>query len=106
MVSSASSTVTSAPSSSAGIRRAMKFGSNGTSILVVIVEALGRRVALQPFAIPFDVFLITRAIPQLADPGVEEQPPFEIARLQEYCVLGDIGERGAGDVESDQIGIF
>src|SRR5260370_29887674 len=87
IVRSASSTVTSAPSSSAGIRRAMKFGSNGNSILGEVVEALGWRVPLQPFAIPFDIFLVARPAAEFAHPRVEEQPPFKIARLQEDPVL-------------------
>src|SRR6516164_10751142 len=102
-VSPASSTVTSAPSSSAGISRAMKWRSNGTSIFVVVVEALRRRVLLQPLAVPLDIFLIADAGAQLADPGVEEQPPFEVARLHVDRVLRDIGEWRAAGVEPDQI---
>src|SRR5205807_9075879 len=39
---------------------------NSKSILVVVVKALRRRVALQPFAVPLDIFLVARAVPQLA----------------------------------------
>src|SRR5260370_37521387 len=104
--SRASSTVTAAPSMSAGISRAMKWGSNGTSILVVVVEALRRGVLLQPFAVPFDIFLVADAGAQFADPGVEKQPPLEIARLHEDRILGDIGKRRAAGVEPDQILVF
>src|SRR6266550_2434623 len=84
---------------SAAIRRAMKWGSNGTSVFVVVVEALRRRVPLQPFAVPLDIFLVARARAQFADPGVEKQPPFEVTRLQEDRVLKDEVERRSGDIE-------
>ena len=51
------------------------------SVLVVIVKPLRWWVALQPFAVPFDIFFVARTVAQLADPGVEKQPPLEIARL-------------------------
>src|SRR5260370_3190445 len=99
IVSAASTSVTSAVSSRAGIRRAMKWGSNGTSVFVVVVEALRRWVPLQPFAVPLDIFLVARARAQFADPGVEKQPPFEVTRLQENRVLKDEVERRSGDTE-------
>src|SRR5580704_7017849 len=83
----ASSTVTTAPCSSAGIRRTMKWGSNGTSVFVVVVEPLWRRVLLQPLLIPRHILAVAGAVAQLTHPGVEEQPPFEIARLHEDRVL-------------------
>src|SRR5690242_12735005 len=86
-VRTANSTVISAPCSSAGISRAMKRGSNGTSVFVVVVEALRRRVLLHPFMIPGDVLAVARPIAQFANPGIKEQPPFEIARFQEDRIL-------------------
>src|SRR5215470_11332738 len=105
-VSTASSTVTLAPSSNAGIRRAMKCGSNGTSVFVVIVEALRRRVLLQPLMVPFDIFLVTGAGTQFADPGVEKEPPFKIARFQKNRVLEDNVRRRPRDVEAHQVLVF
>src|SRR5690348_16701122 len=58
-VRTANSTVISAPCSSAGISRAMKRGSNGTSVLIEVVEALGWRVLVQPLLIPGDVLAVT-----------------------------------------------
>jgi hypothetical protein len=103
IVSLASSTVTAAPSSNAGIGRAMKWGSNGTSIFVVIVEALRGRVLLHPLMVPLDIFLVAGAGTQFANPGVEEQPPLEIAGLQKNRIPEDKVPGRPRDVEPHQI---
>src|SRR5262245_51464483 len=91
----ANSTVTSAPSISAGIRRAMKLGSKITSVLLVVVEPLRWWVLLQPFAVPLLIQLVARTRGEFAYPRIQKQPPFEITRLQEDCILGDVVPRRA-----------
>src|SRR4051794_8076844 len=83
----ASSTVTSAPSISAGIRRAMKRGSNGTSV-------------------PRHILAVAGAVAQFTHPGVWEQQPFEVARLHEDRVLRHIGERRPRGIQADKILVF
>src|SRR5215469_110151 len=102
-VRTANSTVITAPSSSAGIRRAMKLMSNGTSVLVEVVGPLRRRVLLHPLLVPRDIELVAGAIAQLTHPGVEEQPPLEVAWLHEDRVLADIGEWRACGIQTDQV---
>src|SRR6476660_2891337 len=99
----ASSTVTSAPSSSAGIRRAMKCGSNGTSVFVEVVEPLRRRILVQPLLIPGHILAVSGARAQLTHPGVQEQPPLEVAGLQEDRILLHICERCSRDIKPHEI---
>src|SRR5271166_6706086 len=71
-----------------------------------VVVALRRWLLLQPFAVPFGPLVVARAEAQLADKGVEVQPPFEVAGLQEDRIVADVGERSAGGIESHQVGIL